>query len=87
MAENIEKLYLGTLLTNEFPLTDNEMIAISEEYCQAREELLVILGDNRGFLMRLEEIQERHMKYRCRKEFDKGFRVGGKIILEVLGKK
>lgn len=87
MSESIEKLYEGTLLTFEFPFPDSELISISEDYSRARNELLIALGDNKGCLERLEEAQQRHMNYKCRKEFDKGFRVGGKIILEVLGKK
>ncbi len=87
MGKDIESLYYSDLVTSDIEFDGVEAFSISEIYSKAEEDLRKALGDKKDLLKPYQEAMELYRDMKCRKAFEKGFRIGGRIVLEVIGKR
>ena len=87
MGKDIESLFYSNLVTTDIEFDGVEAFSISEIYSKAEADLKEALGDRKDLLKPYQEAMELYRELKCRKAFDKGFRIGGRIVLEVVGKR
>ena len=87
MGKDIESLFYSNLVTMDIEFDGVEVFDIAEVYSKAEADLKKALGDKKDLLKPYQEAMELYRDLKCRKAFEKGFRIGGRIVLEVVGKR
>ena len=87
LGKDIESLFYSNLVTMDIEFDGVEVFGIAEVYSKAEADLKKALGDKKDLLKPYQEAMELYRDLKCRKAFEKGFRIGGRIVLEVVGKR